>query len=390
MFAPLLFVAAVFQAPSLAGSVRAGLRLDVLLALILLAWLTISALWSPAELSLTTGSLSGGDFSVDAPQIRFGFTIIAAALLIVGALQWDPKTPSRLPVLMAGAGLFLLLGLLVITPLRETIVEGHGAGILPSAQSAGRAVNLLALSLPLAMAVLVGRLEGRVLYLSLGLILFGFLGVTVWMDGAAALIGLVVGFGILIGLRAMPKRGWVRLFDAIALTTLATPALVWGAISALSGIASSFPTSAHQRLFIWEATVRRVFEKPILGHGADASTTWHRTFAEEPDWLALMPANYELVRIVPGHPHNMPLQVWVETGMIGALLLAGALAMFGRRLPTPDQFDKGALLAAAGVAGVAVTLFFVSYSAWDESFWASLAIVSAAIICLNKLGQSTA
>ncbi|MEM7662663.1 MAG: O-antigen ligase family protein [Pseudomonadota bacterium] len=388
LFAPALFVTALFLAPEAIKRLRGELRNDIVLVVLFLAWLAVSALWSPSDVSLLSGSLAGGDFSVDAPQIRFGITILAAGVLISAALFWVPAVADpKLPFLFGGAALFLLVGLLVVTPLRQTIITNEGAGALPSAQSIGRAVNLLAVSMPIAAGVMVTELQGRARHLAIATSLAGFLVVAIRMDGAAALIGLIVGAGVLVVFRLWPDRALERLFDALAAAVIATPILVWVGTMALSGIGSSLPVSAHQRLFIWEATVQRVFTKPLFGHGADASTTWHRTFAEEPQWLAFMPETFEFVRIIPGHPHNMALQVWVETGLVGAVLLAGALATLGRKLPGPGNLESGVRVAVAGVFGVAVTLFFVSYSVWDESFWASLAIVSSAIICLHTISE---
>ncbi|MEM6410801.1 MAG: O-antigen ligase family protein [Pseudomonadota bacterium] len=387
LFAPLIFLGAIFSGPGVIPSLRHRLRADVVLVVLFLLWLTISAWWSPADTSLVTGSLSGGNFSVDAPQIRFGITILAAGVLLVGALAWTEPERSVLTYVLAGSVVFLLLGLLVITPLRETIIENRGAGLLPSAQSVGRAVNLLALSIPLALGVIYGRLQRKTALTVCGLVLILFAVVGLRMGGAAALIGVVVGFGVLAIFWLMPKDGFTRLFDLLAVTVFTAPFLVWGGISLFSGFGGSLPVSAHQRLLIWEATNQRISEKPFFGHGADASTAWHQTFAEAPEWLALMPDNFDLVRIIPGHPHNMALQVWAETGMIGAALLAGAFALLGRRLPPPSELGDVTRIAAAGVFGVGVTLFFVSYSAWDESFWAALAICVAAVISFEKLNK---
>lgn len=387
LFAPLMFLAVLPQLGTLRGTVRSGLRADILVVIALLVWLAVTALWSPANLALVSGSMADGDFSIDAPQIRFGLTILAAGLFLAAALRWDAAAEARLPLLLLGAICILLAGLLAVTPLRQTIIDARGEGLLPSAQSIGRALNLLALSLPLALGVVMIRWPGRRAWVTCAAVVGVFVIVGIFMDGAAAVIGLLAGVIVLGALHIWPERGWRRLFDLLSIAVIATPMAVWMGTAALSGVAASLPVSAHQRLLIWEATLQRVAAKPLFGHGADASSAWHSTFAEEPDWLALMPENFALVRIIPGHPHNMALQVWAETGLVGAALLAAAFALFGRTVPPPSHLSSGIRLAAAGIFGVAITLFFVSYSAWDESFWAALAIVCAALVCLNKMAE---
>ena len=256
----------------------------------------------------------------------------------------------------------------------------QGAGWMPSAQSVGRAVNFLALSLPLALGCLMDRMRLRdagLIAITAGLV---FAAIAIRMDGVAALVGLFLGGLVFCGLVLVPQKGWVRLFDALAISVLAAPLLVWAGLSLFGAFGPSLPVSAHQRFFIWQATLEKISAKPIFGHGLDAAATWQTTFSEQPNWLALMPDGFSVVRIIPNHPHNMALHIWAEAGLVGAALLAAALALFGRRLPAPGAMSIGQRLAAAGLFGVAVTLFFVSYSAWDDSYWAGLALAASGLI----------
>ncbi len=87
---------------------------------------------------------------------------------------------------------------------------------------------------------------------------------------------------------------------------------------------------------------------------------------------------------MPGHPHNMALQIWAETGLIGAVLVGFALVLLGFRLPQPDQMREDVRYAIAGVTGVALSLFSFAYNMWNEAFWSTVVLAAVAIILLAK------
>jgi O-antigen ligase len=127
-----------------------------------------------------------------------------------------------------------------------------------------------------------------------------------------------------------------------------------------------FPNSHYHRLMIWKFTAERIAERPFLGWGLEASKAIPGGKAE--------PGIDELM---PLHPHNAALQVWLELGAIGALM-ASALSLFIgdaiRRLPRASAVAAGACFAS----GSAVSL--VSYGIW-QSWWIA-ALFMAASLCM--------
>lgn len=81
---------------------------------------------------------------------------------------------------------------------------------------------------------------------------------------------------------------------------------------------SAFATGANTdgRLEIWNFVTERISEKPLLGHGVEAT----RSMKSE----ARMVVNDTHTIL---HPHNAYLQIWVELGFAGAML-AAAFALF--------------------------------------------------------------
>jgi O-antigen ligase len=79
------------------------------------------------------------------------------------------------------------------------------------------------------------------------------------------------------------------------------------------------------------------------------------------------------------HPHQEPLQILFDFGVIGATLLFGTLFFIARRLM--DDVRPQAVFAAAAVAAF-LTAGLVNFSLW-ESWW--LAVVSITFVLSNRL-----
>ncbi len=113
--------------------------------------------------------------------------------------------------------------------------------------------------------------------------------------------------------------------------------------------------SVGARLDIWIAVAHKTMEAPFFGHGLEATrsiTDWTNEFL------------YFAGPDIP-HPHNGILQVWIEMGLVGALMTALIWVGLTRSI---DQFkpdDHPALLALASAVLVVVG---VSHGLW-QSWW---------------------
>ena len=85
----------------------------------------------------------------------------------------------------------------------------------------------------------------------------------------------------------------------------------------------------------------------------------------------LQPWIFGKMQLMPLHPHNAPLQLWLELGIPGALLFvaitACLLIAIARRLR-----DRLAAATAATVLLVAITLSSFSYGIWQTWWLAAL------------------
>ncbi len=136
------------------------------------------------------------------------------------------------------------------------------------------------------------------------------------------------------------------------------------------------PPSAHQalqdahsrdRVHIWQSFGEAVRARPLLGAGFGTSATLHR--APVADDVA--PARRTMLGA--GHPHSLPVQLWAETGLIGALLLLGAgLAGLVAIARLPGRWRIAAFALFAGALAIAA----VGHGAW-QGWW--IAALAAAI-----------
>lgn len=126
--------------------------------------------------------------------------------------------------------------------------------------------------------------------------------------------------------------------------------------------------SAQARIDIWDSFGEVARARPIAGAGFGTSATMHE------HKVAAEVSTEHRTLLGVGHPHDMPLQAWAETGMIGAglLTLAGLLLLARlRRLPTAELAPRLALFAAA------FSIATVGHGAW-QGWW--IAGLGAAIL----------
>ena len=120
--------------------------------------------------------------------------------------------------------------------------------------------------------------------------------------------------------------------------------------------------SGLDRLEIWDYTTARVFEHPLLGWGIAASKALPITQAEI--------SSFVLRHDRGTYPHNQWLELWIETGAVGAAIgLAFALLVVSRiqRLAAPTRPFAYAAFASAA------TVSCVNYELFTDSWWAALA-----------------
>ena len=200
---------------------------------------------------------------------------------------------------------------------------------------------------------------------------------------AAAVGALAAGWG-LFGRSCAPVR---RIAAGCVIAALvAVPAYSVGVKTVDEGKVPSYTVSSMlHRLHIWDFAAAKIREKPVFGWGLEASRSIPGGHAPRPPpagrTVAESIADSYRAQLMPLHPHNAGLQVWLELGVPGILLFGGFLvwllrAMGRRALPGPLPCLCLAQFASA------FTIAELSYGAWQSWWVAALALACALTIAV--------
>ena len=385
-FGPLVYVAPLGAVPGLlvltlglglvawrAGAWRGGAVLrDFALFLPLFAWMLLSGFWSlDAQAGLFLAgtasvfwlrSLPPGLIGRCLPGLAIGFAASAAVVAVdLRLLQGEiaqhlhaPQAPNYDLALFYGRGATIQSILMV--PLTLGLWRS-GARRLALLQAVlGGLAILLTASLSAKMAL-----------------------------GA----GLAVGAAVFV----LPAFRYA-LLGLLALLVAALPfALPYKPDAAETCWFAETKGSALHRLYIWNFAAEHIARRPVLGWGLDASRRMpggdERVVAWRCDADGQPIGAHPRVdgTLMPLHPHNAILQLWLELGGIGALIGCATLGLILFRAFAAAAWRHRAAqagFAAAWFGGMSVAL--VSFGIWQEWFLSAL-FIAAGVAALAARGE---
>ncbi|MEE4213375.1 MAG: O-antigen ligase family protein [Parvularcula sp.] len=197
---------------------------------------------------------------------------------------------------------------------------------------------------------------GRVLLILAGL---AAAAATVDIYGAALLFGL--GVALLAGLRPSAAR---RLVGAAAAMALAAPFAAAAFVPPTERLLSveGWPDSWLHRLIIW----RNVLDAWLAGGALTGAGPGAARALGEQLGMVTLPSG-EPVSLISVHPHNIPIEILFEFGLIGyALFVAAALFALASFIRRP--MDKAAAAAASAFASVFILLSVTEGTIWNPHF----------------------
>lgn len=334
-----------------------------------LAWVALSALWSPYE---GTGQIW---------RTCLGIPLYVLFVARIGQLgeAWQHRVEAAMIFLVTGLGLFLFAEALfdgVATRGFKLVEEGYAVSeaaadvqTFVNRNLGHAAVPLLLLSVP---AGLVAWREGGPL---IGIAIVALAAIAAFsfdthVNAAAFMLAFVAA-----GLAVFWPRTMITLVCGITagiliVMPLALPEL----IAALpQGFKDALPLSWIWRLEIWSFAGELIRERPWFGYGLDASRPLNRE-------LALQGFTVEAL---PLHPHNATLHIWLETGAVGAVLLALALVAMGGRIAAAEQLSRLQAVGAVWIFVVYVSLIVFSYGVWQEWHQGTVALAATSVFFLG-------
>lgn len=321
------------------------------------AWAAASALWSP-----NAGSLQWLKFAILVP---LGLVFAAAA-----------RKPRALTLAGAQAALLVIAPLLAVE-----ILFG-----MPLNRAGQPDTDLFELSRNLSRATSV--LTAVTWAAAAGLLALGGAIRNVCAIGALAITGAVVaiqpeqtanwlGYGVGVTAFAFaliaPRFALIAVTGGLAAWVLAAP-FVTPLVLGDPALLDTLPYSWAARIGIWDFVCAEIMNAPLIGHGIDAAR-----LVEERMIIQGVESS-----AVPAHPHSASLQIWFETGAVGAVLAAAALFVGGWTLA---QKLRGQRAALAGVTAAFASLGLsanLSYSLWQEWWTATLLLAGALLVAVAK------
>ena len=193
------------------------------------------------------------------------------------------------------------------------------------------------------------------------------LGVLSLLSSLAAIFGILAGGFVAIFAIRFPNSARHLLVAATLAAVVGSPILGQVSYKLEWQTASWLPFSAQHRVEIWHFTAERIAERPLAGWGSDSARAMKRvaTGAEKTGRSA-----------VALHPHNAPLQILLELGLVGVAIALGLAWLLIRRieaLPAPGR----AFAQAAYVSTLAIAC--TAYGMWQNQWLALMACAAIAI-----------
>jgi O-antigen ligase len=176
------------------------------------------------------------------------------------------------------------------------------------------------------------------------------------------------------GLCYWRRRAVTRIAAALSVLAIITVPLTLPHLARLPRVfaaVDALKVSAGHRLLIWSFVGDRIAERPFLGWGLDSARA--------------IPGGSDQIRAgenwLPLHPHNGPLQTWLELGAPGAALFALLAAWLWLQLGSVAWPD-GYAAAAAGSLTIGLLAASSGWGLWQEWWIATLELALFAILTL--------
>lgn len=342
-------------------------KLLVILVSLLVGWAALSSTWSLLpERAITTSirlALVGGSLIIlidAAKRLNYTQRRTFGKWLIGGTITGLIITAA---VIASSGILSAWLG--------ATLLNGHE---LDSLNRTGSSVAMLVWPVALVVAQFYGRYAAAAVIAVSTLTLFA-------LSPATPLVAFVIsicGFSI-----AWISQRWGKRFLLLAFTgsVVMIPLLdILNPIVIDALVASIYsPNSEVHRLLVWEFAAGRIFEHPIIGWGLDASRVIPGGHEQIP--MFVINGSQQTGQAMPLHPHNALVQIWLELGIIGVILVGGIFSLLVASIPESDKNHAGpAIMIATAACGFAIAQ--LGFGIWQGWWMATLGLMVMIIVAI--------
>jgi O-antigen ligase len=199
------------------------------------------------------------------------------------------------------------------------------------------------------------------------------------IDGLITVVAMFVIIGLLRSGSVVVKLGPCAIAATVVLVFFATPlgsqrVASESSTSLTAADRGETTSSLDTRLYRWKTLLPEWERSPIYGRGLGITTTAESTSTDRLNYLL---------------PHNEYIRYLVETGVLGLVILAAALAILMHRLSRKRKIYRVAYLGAANapVLAIAIVIGCLVDSLADNTLLNSptcyaVALIVASVLCL--------
>ncbi|WP_425410321.1 O-antigen ligase family protein [Hyphococcus sp.] len=338
-------------------------------------WIFLSGFWSPKH-----------HYSL--------FLWVLAPALVAGSVVWFSLNLSREWAWRLGRAFSLAIAGGMIILAIEGASGGYLRDILPPKDaspggardiiSLGRGVTALAPALFPAAAIAV-RIWSR--GAAAGILAIGV--TAAFMNDVSANI-VAIGAGLIAALLALEyRRFMLRLAGCGAIAAL----LLFPVFAALAPVDAIYVTASEtlsdrqlagassslHRLAIWHASSVEAFKGLPFGFGADYARIWNETAP-----MISVPGSAAPLSVIPNHPHNLFIQIWLELGVQGVAALA-LFIFFGMKSLLRASMSKAVGAAILGAFAAVLISITVEGSLWQVWRLAAMGLAAGGIALAHRL-----
>lgn len=189
----------------------------------------------------------------------------------------------------------------------------------------------------------------------------------------SAQVGFVAGLFFCFIFPYAVKYAWPVLGGLIAGIMLAAPWIAQAMFETLPSLLENYEwfttgASAPARMEIWNFVSQKILEQPFFGHGIEATRA-----IQDFQSAKIYHASAQVL-----HPHNFVLQIWIEFGALGVVIVTGILLYILHKISrTPIEQAKIYLPVFCAV----LVMAGLSYGLW-QGWWLGLMTLLAAYTAL--------
>jgi O-antigen ligase len=204
------------------------------------------------------------------------------------------------------------------------------------------------------------------------------------LPSESALVAYTIALLVFAGVIAVPHVMRFLLPLAMVGTLLFAPALFAAIDKPVRQVMGDSNSSIIHRLEIWDFTIQHIKERPWTGFGFNGS----RQAPGGGERYILRSKAGQIIgqgERLPLHPHNGAMQIWLELGFPGALLMAVLWGLTGyRAMSLPGRQDAA---KSAGLVTTAFLIWLLSFGVW-QGWWVATFILVTLLVATIRRGDT--